>query len=806
LLCLPAGHAADYRPPAGVRPATKRPGGETILPGGRFVYPLGKQYQTGPAPWGLAVSPNGKRIVSADGGSRRVSLTVLDSRPEGWHVERKDTAGSSSEGEGNGGAPGFLGLAFDGNDEIYASEGAAGSVRLMDVTSGKSRQHYDLNGNGFSNSFAGDLVFDAKRRLLFVADAANFRVAVIDTKKHRVVANIRIGRLPGAIALSPDGKRLYATSIGLFDHAGVGSAPAAAGGATGGLASFRLMGAAEEIPALASSLVKESVSLTVVDVANPSEPQVVRHVPAGRPFARGNHGGAIPPAVAATEAAIYVTDAGNDAVTVVDAKSLEVQEQVLLRVPGLENLRGILPVGMAIDGQKLYVTEAGINAIGVIDLTSRRLTGHMPAGWFPTRVLVRDGTVYAVNAKGNGTGPNATLTKAFDAASAAGRSRGTISVYRVPGEGDTERNTARVLTHNGLDKPASAVKLPQSMQYVVLIVKGNRSFDEILGDIVSASNAPVNGAWDLARFGQYAVVTGDRGTLQQRVSMRSASVTPNHHALAEQFAISDNFYADSDVSIDGRHWLAGVPGASWTEAGLLAAYGGRKDFRIPAASPGRVLFSADGPVHPEEQLAAGAVWRHLDLHNVPYRNASPGYPAIHTGTPDHVRAGAFIREIQTRHVSGSEPLPRFLFLHLPNDQTAPARPDDGYPFGASYVADNDYAVGRVVEFLSKSPWWKQMAVFVTQDGAEGTVDHVDTHRTLLLAAGPYVRRNYVSKTNTSMPGLLKTVFQILGVPPLSLFDATAAGVADCFTETPDFAPYLLKPIRPELFDPAKTAR
>jgi hypothetical protein len=318
------------------------------------------------------------------------------------------------------------------------------------------------------------------------------------------------------------------------------------------------------------------------------------------------------------------------------------------------------------------------------------------------------------------------------------------------------------------------------------------------------------------------------------------AVSPNHQALAEQFAFSDNFYADSEVSVDGHHWLAGSYPNAWTESTLMAAYGGAKDFRLPTSAPGRLLFTgSNSSVHPEEQLEEGAIWHHLEKHGIPfrnfgegfelpgidegpglkptgarfltnvpmpdplYRNTSRDYPGYNTNIPDQFRANAFINEIEQRHILGSEPFPRFLFIHLPNDHLDKPRPEDGYPFTASYMADNDYALGRIIAFLSQSPWWKQMAVLVTEDDSQGGVDHVDSHRTVLLVASPYAKKNYISKTHSSFPGLLKTVFRLLKLPPLNLFDATAADLADCFTNEPDFTPFKVRPIRPELFDPAK---
>jgi hypothetical protein len=196
------------------------------------------------------------------------------------------------------------------------------------------------------------------------------------------------------------------------------------------------------------------------------------------------------------------------------------------------------------------------------------------------------------------------------------------------------------------------------------------------------------------------------------------------------------------------------------------------------------------------------------MTNVPmpdplYRNTSREYPQYNMNIPDQFRASQFIREIAERYVQGGEAFPRLLFLHLPNDHMAKPRPQDGYPFDASYVADNDFALGRIIEYLSHSRWWNQMAVFITEDDAQGGVDHIDSHRTVLLVASPYAKKDYVSRVNSSFPGMLKTVFRLLRIPPLNLFDGAAEDLSDCFTGQPDFTPYKVLPINPELFDPSK---
>jgi hypothetical protein len=265
----------------------------------------------------------------------------------------------------------------------------------------------------------------------------------------------------------------------------------------------------------------------------------------------------------------------------------------------------------------------------------------------------------------------------------------------------------------------------------------------------------------------------------------------------------------------------------------MAAYSDqKKDFRLGPA-PGRLLFpGTDSSVHPEEQIEGGTIWHHLERHHIPfrnfgegfelagidegkdleptgarfltnvpmpdplYRNTSRTYPGFNMNIPDQYRATQFIREIRENG------LPRFTFVHLPNDHTAAARPADGYPYNESFVSDNDYALGRIMEFLSGLPGWRDTVVFITEDDAQSGIDHIDAHRTVLIAAGPWIKRGYISHRNSSFPGLLKTIFRLFGIPPLNLYDATAADLSDLFAARPDAAPYQLLPVDERIFNPA----
>ncbi len=868
-LTLPA-CGADYSAPAGIRPALRRPGAASILPGGRIISPLGHQYVAGPGPFGLAISASGKTLVSANSGPDRFSLTVLEQEKGGeWHVrqllapKRKPKKAAEHEGsekekdkekEDDQWHSVFMGLAFATEHTVYASEGNSGCVRLLDLSTGGARKIYDLNRDGFKDSFTGDLAFDADRGVVYVLDQANFRMVAIDVKKQHVLSSVRLGRLPFALALSPDKRKAYVTNIGMFEYKAVPGVDVHDLRQTGlpfpafGFPSAESRDGARrdtgkgpvEVPGLGDPNVREANSLAVIDLADPAEPKVEAFIHTGLAFGEGVDGGSSPSGVVATADRVFVSNGHNDSITVIDPKTNTVAGQIDIRIPGLEKLRGVLPIGMAYEQASgwLLVAEAGLNAVGVIDTRQSKVIGHLPAAWFPSRVLIDRDTVYVTNVNGQGSGPNV-----WQAAFASGESfggtfrRGSIGAFPMPSAAEVTASGHTVMDNNGLTPhDAAAGALPDAVKYVVMIVKENRTFDEVFGDILRLSNgSSVMGAPGVARFGQ----TGHAAGKGNRLSVQRVNVTPNHHALALRWSFSDNFYADSEVSVDGHHWLVGSYPDAYTETSYRASYADERDFRFPTTAPGRLMFAeGNSSVHPEEQPEGGTLWHHLARHGVTFRNYGEGfelegvdegkgykptggrfvtnvpmpeplfentsrdYPVFNLNIPDQFRATQFIHEIEEKYIEGGEPFPHFIYIHLPNDHMTAPRPEDGYPYEASYVADNDYALGRIVEFLSHTPMWRQMAIFVTEDDAQGGRDHIDAHRTVFMGIGPYFKRNYVSHVNTSFPGMLKTIFRLLGMPPLNLFDAVASDLSDCFTSTPDFDPYQVTREDPRIFDPA----
>src|ERR1035437_7127771 len=381
---LTALNAAEFRTPAGTRPAARRPGAESVLPGGRMIEPLGRNFQTGPGAFGLAISPDGRFAVTANGGPDRFSLTILDMNSEPWQVSqlrapKRDDKAEAVRGDDDWQSV-FMGLAFSENKRLFAAEGNSGRVREITLPSGHLQNVYRLDQGEWHDSFSGDLACDSERHLLFVVDQANFRVAIFNTKTQKLIASVRTGRLPFRMALSPDRNRLYVTNIGMFQYSVIPGAdekrpqetglPFPAFGfpskqATEGVMAKTSLGAVD-VPGLGDPNVQESNSLAVIDISDPAQARVQTFVRTGEPFGPNSMGGSGPTGVVATAGTIYVANGNQDTISVIDAVTLTIRAQIPLRVPALEHLRGILPLGLTLDmnNGRLLVAEAGINAIG----------------------------------------------------------------------------------------------------------------------------------------------------------------------------------------------------------------------------------------------------------------------------------------------------------------------------------------------------------------------------------------------------------------------------------------------------------
>jgi len=333
----------------------------------------------------------------------------------------------------------------------------------------------------------------------------------------------------------------------------------------------------------------------------------------------------------------------------------------------------------------------------------------------------------------------------------------------------------------------------------------------------------------LARYGVNVNVYGKNDTLK----VANADVMPNHTKLASEFSYSDNFYCDSDASIHGHHWMVGVIPNEWVETNSSAD----KTAKIFSKAPGRRFPGSTGSMDPEDYAEIGGLWEALERSKISFYNfgeanetahvreewndtltgaahavmvpmqkalwsrTSHNYAGYNTNIPDQFRMEQFETEFTKMWIEGKEELPKLITIQVLNDHGAGVRPEDGYPYVHSYMADNDLATGRILHFLSRTKYWKNMLVIITEDDPQGGVDHIDAHRSVLMMAGPYVKRNYVSHTHANFGSILKVIYNILGIKYVNHYDVTASLLSDFFTGKPDYTPYNLVMPDKRVFDP-----
>lgn len=613
-----------------------------------------------------------------------------------------------------------------------------------------------------------------------------------------------------------------------------------------------------KVAGLGKPNVPESFSVWDVDVTKPGQAEVTGKMKTGTLVGEQIEGfpavgGSSPNSLVTTDNYVFVSNGTNDNISVIDSRKNRMVTQIALSPDNrIKHLRGIIPFGLAIspDQKRLYVAESGLNAVGIIDIPTLKLIGHLPVGWFPAKLKVTpDGKKLVVaNAKGYGSGPNGgkNFEMGPEGSYIGNLMKGTVTVLNIPADDQLKEMTEKVVANNfTFDRPDSKKfawrknnpiplypkEKESPIKYIVFISKENRTFDEIFGQVKKA-----NGDSTLARYGLEQSFSNRAKT----ATVEKADVMPNHLKLAKEFAIGDNFYVDADVSADGHRWLTNTYPNEWVESTTPANYGGNRDYREVSKAPGSLAMNgAAGAIYPEDYNEAGSMWDHFSRYKIPYFNFGfsvmfdpgdyrkeykkmgikqvanfplPGnlydntsriFPTFNMAIPDQFRVDMFIREFNMRWGTDASKLPSVLTVIIPNDHGAGETAENGYPFRESYMADNDLAIGRIVEFLSHTRFWKNMLIVVTEDDAQNGVDHVDAHRSALMVISPYVRRNYVSSVHYSFGSLFKTFWNVLGAPYLNQYDAGATDLADFFTGTPDFRPYSAVPSDLRVFDPQK---
>ncbi len=854
--------------PAGEQYTSINRQGTTVIPNGRLITPTGKQITVAPHPFGLALSPDGKTIITANSGVGPFSISIITDYNSTTPIVKQIPETLNPE-KGLLEAV-FMGLAISpDNKKVYVAGGQQNRIYVFDLATNKKLTEIScaksFDGSDYSDAYIGDLVLSKDGNRLYAIDQIGFRMIVIDTKTNNLIQNIKTGRYPFGIALSPDERMVYVANVGMFEYSYIKTLdkkrlnetslkyPASAYGSKEmkeGIKNDTL-----EFAGLGDPNVAESFSVWGIDVSK-EKPEVVSKVKTGVLVGQevdgiSAVGGSSPNSMVATENFVYVSNGNNDNISVIDVKQSKVVSSIELKLDErLGNLKGVIPFGLAIspDQKRLYVAEAGINAVAVIDVQSQKILGHIPTGWFPSKLKVTpDGKQLIItNAKGFGSGPNGgkDFKPAFDHPSAdyiGALMLGTVSVMDIPADEELNGLTQKVVANNFSFQEVASVNdkhpIPvftkekeTPIKYIVFISKENRTYDEVFGQLTTGK-----GDSSLAHYAANVSFTNQKKTMR----VDNATVMPNHLALAEQFAISDNFYVDSDVSADGHVWLTNTYPNQWMETHHPASYGGKRSMKEESKAPGKFgMTGAAGAIFPESYNQAGSMWEHLERNGIEFYNfgfgvefdaggfsdstfkyggvrylvnyPTPGplydrtsrlFPTFNMAIPDQFRTDIFIKEINEKYIEQKKDLPPVLTLQLLNDHGAGERPKAGFAFNESYMADNDLALGRIVEYLSHLPQWKNMMIVVTEDDAQGGTDHIDAHRSLLMVISPYVKKNFNSHQHYSFGSIFKTFWNVLGIPYLNQYDFGVTDMGDCFTSEPDFTPYDALSVDPRIFNP-----
>lgn len=503
---------------------------------------------------------------------------------------------------------------------------------------------------------------------------------------------------------------------------------------------------------------------------------------------------------------LFVANANSNSVSVINTKKRKVVETLSASLyPDAPTGSTSNGVCLSADGKTLYIANADNNCLAVFNVSkpgSSRSLGFIPTGWYPTCVKLVGNTLLVSNGKGfesipNPYGPqpdNRKIKTPYQKEiTSEGKQqvqyignlfKGSLSFISVPGLKELENYSTSVYKNTPYNKNKEALAegepgnpIPERVgatspiKYVFYVIKENRTYDQVLGDMKEG-----NGDSSLCLFPE--------------------KITPNLHALARDFVLLDNFYDDAEVSADGHNWSTAAYATDYVEKTWPTNYSGRGG-----------TYDYEG-TRKIAYPAKGFIWDYCNRAGISYRNygefVHDGKPPILPSIVGHFCAGfpdfdLSIQDVYREKVwehdfdslIAANTLPTFSTLRFPDDHTSGMRKGAYTPYAAA--ADNDLAVGRFIEHISQSPIWKECAIFIVEDDAQNGPDHVDAHRSTAYVISPYVKRNFVDHTMYSTSGLLRTMELILGLPPMSQYDAAAMPMFRTFTATPDFTPYTSKP-------------
>ncbi len=763
-----------------------RSDGSVLLPNQWSLQPAGRQVDLGDLPVNIAVHPGGRFAAVLHSGHGAHQVIVVDVK-EAKAVCRAPVHES------------FYGLAFSRNgDHLYCSGAGDEVVHVFDFHDGQLSTNRDIRlRDPRRRGVPCGLAVSGDERSLFVANLWGQCISLVDLAVPPTETNrLEITFTASEASSNTPAARLY-EDHGLID-------PDFAAVTKRAQVSLDLTAPDAAFPygcVLDPKRHRLYASLwakACVAVINTDSHQILAR------WATEEH----PNEMVLTRSGrfLFVANANRNTVTVLDTKTGRAIETLDASLSP-NALPGSTPNSLALspDETKLFVANACNNNIAVFDIHTigkSRSLGFIPVGWYPTSVRVTPDGRYLLVANGKGLeskpnpkGPQPGRKGNAGTSSIKNLFPGTLSIVELPREKDFTAQLAAYTAQAWQCTPQHSVNPPpvpaenpvpvapgksSPIKYCIYIIKENRTYDQVLGDLPQGNGDP-----SLCLFPE--------------------QVTPNHHALAREFVLLDNFYVDAEVSADGHEWSMAAYATDFVEKMWPLSYGHNQKGKYSHPAEGGFPISAP---------ASGYIWDRARETGVSYRSygefifngktpADPGttrlaalqghfdplFRSFDTGYPDIKRAERFISELKRFETEGE--MPRLQIVRLPNDHTTGAWPGSFTP--TAYLADNDAGLGMLVEAVSHSKFWPQTAIFVLEDDAQDGPDHVDAHRSPAFIISPYTRRGSVDSTMYSTSSMLRTMELILGLTPMTQFDAAATPMANAFQAVPDLRPYDARP-------------
>lgn len=719
---------------------------QVALPNGWKLSPVGKFLPLGDLPLNMAVSPSGKLLAVTNNGQSDQGIDLIDAEK----MERLDTLVTAKS---------WLGLTFSKDEKyLFASGGNDNWIMRYQVKNNKLVPFDTLViGKPWPlNISVTGIAVDDKQQMLYAVTQLDNSLYTYDLKAKKVVNQLPLGGEGYECMLSNDSKTLYITcwggnKVNLFD----------------------------------TKTQQMNGWIPVGD--NPNDMCLTKN-----------------------DKYLFVANANDNSVSVISTKEKRVIEVLNAALyPDSPSGSTTNSVALSDDGKTLYVANADNNCLAVFDVTNPGKSfskGFIPTGWYPTCVRVIKNTVFVSNGKGltskaNPFGPNPVSKKEAvqyqqqlgsqnkKVQYIGGLFRGELQYFATPDESqlsawskavydNTPYNKADEMVSKGEEGNSipSTVGEPSPIKYVFYIVKENRTYDQVLGDIPEGNGDP-------------------------RLTLFGENVTPNLHAIAREFVLLDNFYVDGEVSADGHNWTMGAYATDYLEKNWPTSYGGRGGY-----------YPGEGAIATANNKN-GFLWDYCQRLGVSYRTYGefiseenkPNLPSLEghfcptyahwdLSIRDTTRFSEWKRDFDQLLAKGE--VPQLNTFHLGGDHTQGL--SRGKPTPKAYVADNDLACGLFVDYLSHSSIWNQSVVIIVEDDAQNGPDHVDAHRSTTYVAGGFVKQGYVDHTMYSTSSALRTIELILGLPPMSQYDAAAEPMWRCFNKTATHPAFNVRPAEIDL--------